>query len=168
MAITTTSELQRIAVRPSLTARYFQIEGLAVSLLAKHGFTLLRLSIALCYIWFGALKLVPGASPIEGFIFEAMGFLPLAFLYPLLAVWEIAVGVGFLTNKFPRVTIFLMLMQMGGAMSPLILRPDLIFTTFPAYTLVGQYIVKDFILVAAALVLFVGVRGGLTDGEKAR
>jgi uncharacterized membrane protein YkgB len=90
-----------------------------------------------------------------------MGFMPLEILYPLLALWEVAVGLLFLSGKFPRLTIILMLTQMVGAMSPLVLRPDLIFVNFPyQFTLVGQYIVKDVILVSAALVLAAAVRKG--------
>ena len=47
-----------------------------------------------------------------------------------------------------------MLMQMGGAMSPIVLAPHLIWAQFPAvYTLEGQYVFKDIILIAAALVI---------------
>ncbi len=45
--------------------------------MAKHGINLLRLSIGIVYIWFGALKLIPGASPAEPLIRETLYFLPL-------------------------------------------------------------------------------------------
>lgn len=154
------SNNRNIAASASQIAlRLYRLDGEIIDWLAKHSLTLLRLSIGIVYVWFGALKLFPGVSPIQGFIFEAMGFMPLEILYPLLAVWEVAVGLLFLSGKFPRLTILLMLTQMVGAMSPLVLRPDLIFVNFPyQFTLVGQYIVKDVILVSAALVLAAAVR----------
>jgi hypothetical protein len=60
-----------------------------------------------------------------------------------------------------RATIILLLLQMGGAMSPILLAPDRIFAQFPwQLTLEGQYVVKDIILIAAGLVIGATVRGG--------
>ena len=160
MNITQINDRDIAASAAHLTLRLRRLDREIIAWCARNGLTLLRLSLGIIYVWFGALKLFPGVSPIQGFIFEAMGFMPLDILYPFLAVWEVAVGLLFLSGKFPRLTIFLMLTQMVGAMSPLVLRPDLIFVNFPyQFTLVGQYIVKDVILVTQALVLAPGVRG---------
>ncbi len=165
----TTGEFQVVntaQAATSLRARYEQLDRLVVGLMARHGITLLRVAIGIVYIWFGALKLAQGVSPIEGFIREAMPFLPGDIFMPFLAVWEMVIGLGFIVWRFPRVTLALMLMQMGGAMSPLILRPDLVWQTFPyQWTLVGQYIFKDIILITAALVIGATARGGSLHSE---
>lgn len=131
-------------------------------LLARHSLTLLRISIGIIFVWFGALKLVPGLSPAEPLIRAAITFLPMDLFLPFLAVLEMAIGVGFIVGgKALRPTVFLMLGQMAGAMSPIILRPDLIWSQFPyGFTLEGQYVVKDIILISAALVIAATVRGG--------
>jgi len=50
--------------------------------------------------------------------------------------------------------VWLMLLQLLGAMSPLLLFPGQLFTgSWFAPTLAAQYIVKDVVLVAAALLL---------------
>jgi uncharacterized membrane protein YkgB len=159
-----TADLPAIGLR----ARYDQFDKLVTGLFARYGITLLRVCIGIVYVWFGALKAVHGLSPIEDFIRETMPFLPGDLFLPFLALWEVAIGIGFIVWKFPRLTLLLMLMQMGGAMSPMILRPDLVWQVFPyQFTLVGQYIFKDIILVSAALVVGATARGGgLTNDPK--
>jgi uncharacterized membrane protein YkgB len=167
MAFTSTTELKQAQFQPTMRHQLKQLDKRVVRLLERHSLTLLRIAIGVVYIWFGALKLVPGLSPIEGFIREALPFLPGDVFMPVLAVWEMLIGVGFISGKFKRATVVLMLMQMGGAMSPLVLRPDLVFASFPyGWTLVGQYIFKDIILIAAGLVILATARGA-TLNEKA-
>jgi uncharacterized membrane protein YkgB len=159
--ISTTGEFQRVHSQPNLAHLLREADVKVTRLLARHALTLLRISIGIVYIWFGALKLVQGLSPIEDFIRTALPFLPADLFIPFLAIWEMVIGFGFLSGKFTRVTILLMLAQMGGAMSPLVLRPDLVFAHFPyGWTLVGQYIFKDIILVSAALAIASTARGG--------
>lgn len=123
----------------------------------KHSVTLLRVAIGLVYIWFGALKLSPGLSPAEPLIRGTYGFLPenlLGLFVTFIGVFEIVIGLLFMYGRLPRITIGLMLMQMAGAMSPIILAPHLMWAQFPhAFTLEGQYVFKDIILVSAALVI---------------
>jgi uncharacterized membrane protein YkgB len=129
--------------------------------LARHSLTLLRVSVGIVFVWFGALKLVPGLSPAEHLIRESITFLPMNYFLPFLACWEMVIGLGFISGKFKRLTLLLLLAQMGGAMSPIILRPDLIFTNFPyGLTLEGQYVIKDIILISAGLVIGATARGG--------
>jgi uncharacterized membrane protein YkgB len=168
MALTSTTELTRAQLQPTLAYRLNRIDKYVTQFLSRHSLTLLRISIGLVYVWFGALKFFPGVSPIEGFIREALPFLPGDLFLPFLAAWEVAIGIGFITGKFKRATVVLMLMQMGGAMSPLVLRPDLVFASFPyGWTLVGQYIFKDIILISAGLVILATARGAKLT-EKAR
>jgi uncharacterized membrane protein YkgB len=134
--------------------------------MARNGINILRISIGIIYVWFGALKLIPGASPAEPLIRETLYFLPLNYFIPFLALWEIVIGLGFLSGKFMRLTILLMMLQMVGAVSPIILNPDAVFVQFPfILTLEGQYIIKNLILIAAAIVVGATVRGGRLTNE---
>jgi uncharacterized membrane protein YkgB len=137
--------------------------------MARNGITLLRISMGIVFFWFGALKLVPGLSPAEHLVRETVTFLPMNLFLPFLAVWEMAIGLGFIANRFMRLTILLLFLQMPGTISPVFLRPDLVWTAFPfALTLEGQYIVKNLVLISAALVVGATVRGGgLTSDPEA-
>lgn len=149
-----TAEMSAVQAGSDLRQRALQLESSIGDLLHRYSLTLLRLSIGICFIWFGALKFDAGLSPAEPLIRDAITFLPMAYFLPFLALWEVMIGVGYMSGKFTRVVVALMLMQMGGAMSPIVLAPDRIFATFPyALTLEGQYIIKDLILISAALVV---------------
>lgn len=139
--------------------------------MAHNGVRLLRISMGVVFFWFGALKLFPDLSPAEDLIRQSITFLPMNLFLPFLAVWEMAIGLGFITGKFMRFTILLLFLQMPGTISPVFLRPDLVFTQFPfGLTLEGQYIVKNLVLISAALVIGATVRGGglTTEREASR
>ncbi|MGQ9888396.1 MAG: DoxX family membrane protein [Aggregatilineales bacterium] len=141
--------------------RFDRIDRRITRFMAMYGVTLLRVSLGVVFFWFGALKLFPDVSPAEGLIRETLTFLPMNLFIPFLAVWEMAIGLGFITGRFMRATILLLMLQMPGTVSPVLLRPDLVFTQFPfALTLEGQYIVKNLVLISAALVIGATVRGG--------
>ncbi|HEU4324789.1 MAG TPA: DoxX family protein [Roseiflexaceae bacterium] len=129
--------------------------------MAAHGLLLLRISIGVVFLWFGALKLVPGLSPAEGLIRATVTVVPMAIFLPLLACWEMLIGLGFISGRWTRLTILLLFCQMPGTFAPVLLRPDLVFTVLPfGLTMEGQYIVKNLVLISAALVIGATARGG--------
>jgi uncharacterized membrane protein YkgB len=149
------------ATREQLQRRFEALDLRLTRLMAQHGVTLLRISLGVIFFWFGALKLFPAFSPAEGLIRETITFVPMSVFLPVLAVWEMVIGLGFITGRFMRLTILLLFLQMPGTLSPALLRPDLVFTQFPfGLTLEGQYIVKNLVLISAALVVGATVRGG--------
>jgi uncharacterized membrane protein YphA (DoxX/SURF4 family) len=143
--------------------RLDQLDRAATRLMARYGLHLLSISMGLVFVWFGALKLV-GMSPAEPLIRDTLDFLPntlVRLLILLLAIWEVAIGIGFLSGKAKRVVLIMLLMQMAGAMSPLALAPERLWETFPlVWTLEGQYVFKDIILISAGLVIGATNRGG--------
>lgn len=129
--------------------------------MARAGIPVLRVAVGVVYIWFGALKLVPGLSPAEGLVRDTVPFLPGDLFVPFLGLWEVLIGLLFLTGKGLRLAILLLFLQMPGTLSPVVLLPGRVFTAFPfGLTLEGQYIVKNLVLIAAALVVGATVRGG--------
>jgi uncharacterized membrane protein YkgB len=134
--------------------------------MAAHGVTLLRVAIGLVFLWFGALKLVPGLSPAEPLVRATTVFLPGDFFVPLLGAWEVLIGLGFLSGRFLRATIFLLFLQMPGTFLPVLLLPERVFAGFPfGLTLEGQYIVKNLVLITGALVIGATVRGVAPRGR---
>lgn len=126
--------------------------------LVAHSITLLRVSLGLVFILFGALKFFPGASPIEALATQTTTVLTFGMLPPgvglvVIAALEVAIGLCFVTGRLLRVGVWLMGAQMLGAMSPLILFPGELFGPGLLPTLAAQYILKDIILVAAAMVI---------------
>jgi hypothetical protein len=123
------------------------------------------------FLWFGVLKFVPGLSPAQDLATRTIERLTLGAVgpsisLPILAAWESLIGLGLLSGRFLRVTLFLLAVQMLGAATPLVLFPTETFTQFPfAPTLEGQYIIKNVVLVGAAMVVGATVRGGRLVAE---
>ena len=104
--------------------------------MAAHGLTALRIALGIVFLWFGALKLVPGLSPAEdlaGRTIEALtaGLVPRAVALPVLALWEVGIGLGLLVGRWMRVTLLLLFAQMLGTVTPLILFPGETWIRFP-------------------------------------
>ena len=78
-------------------------------------------------------------------------WLPPDFFIPLLGWWEVAIGVGLLFRPLIRVALFCSSADAGDD-SALFLLPEVCFTQIPfAPTLEGQYIIKNLILLSAAI-----------------
>ena len=144
--------------------------------MARHGVGFLRVSLGLVFLWFGVLKFFPGLSPAQDLAARTIGALTFGLVpsdvgIPVLAAWECAIGLGLITGAWMRATLLLLFVQMLGTVAPLLLFPGETFLRVPyAPTLEGQYILKNVVLVAAALVLGATVRGGdvVADPEIAR
>lgn len=147
-------------------AAYDRIDRDITATLARLGMPVLRIGLGVVFLWFGVLKFFPGLSPaedlaartIQALSFGAVG--PSVSL-PVLATWESLIGLGLITGRFLRATLALLALQMAGTITPLVLFPSETFTQFPiAPTLEGQYIIKNVVLVGAAMVVGATVRGG--------
>lgn len=118
-----------------------------------QGKNMLRISIGLIYFFFGVVKFVPNVSPAEDLAIITLQTLTFGFLSPelsmiLLALWETSLGILLLLGFLRPITLILVLMHITGTFTPLLLFPELTFT------LVGQYILKNIIIVFAILVLY--------------
>jgi hypothetical protein len=102
-----------------------------------------------------------GLSPAEEFVRNTIYFIDPDIFLPILALWEMAIGVGLIFGIFMRLTLLLLFLQMPGTVLPMFLLPEVIWTSFPfGLTLEGQYIVENLALIGAALVLGGTVWGG--------
>ena len=139
---------------PLLASRFDHVDTRISEFMARYGIVALRWAVGIVFIWFGALKLFPGMSPAEELVKNTVYFFDPAWFFPFLGVWEILIGVFLLVRPLIRVAIFLLFLQMPGTFLPLVLLPDVCFTAFPfGLTLEGQYIIKNLVLIAAALVV---------------
>jgi uncharacterized membrane protein YkgB len=141
--------------------------------MADNGLLLMRVALGVVFLWFGAIKLIPGLSPAEslaGSTIEtlSLGIVSASVAVPILGVWEALIGLGLLTGTWMRATLALLFAQMLGTLTPLVLFPSETFDVFPiAPTLEGQYIIKNGVLIAGAVILGATVRGGRITSEPA-
>lgn len=146
-----------------------RLQGLDAALtewMAAKGVFLLRVSLGVVFLWFGALKFFPGMSPAQDLATRTIGVLTFGAIPPdvsivVLAAWECLIGLGLIFGAFLRVTLLLLWVQMLGTVTPIFLFPGEVFHRIPyAPTLEGQYIIKNVVLVCAGLVIGATVRGG--------
>lgn len=150
----------------SLQIQFEQIDWAITRWMARYGLTILRMGLGIIFFWFGALKLVPGLSPAEELVRNTTYFVNPDWFLPVLAIWEMAIGLGLIFNRFMRLTLLLLFLQMPGTALPLVILPEAVWTVFPyGLTLEGQYIIKNLVLIGAGLVIGGTVRGGRLDPE---
>lgn len=113
-----------------------------------------RFSLFLIFFWFGIIKLL-GLSPASPLAHElvanTIGSAYFLVLFNVLAFLEILIGVLFLFPKTTRFVIPLLLIHMIIVCSPLFLVPQFTWQTLLVPTLEGQYIIKNAVVVAAAI-----------------
>lgn len=130
-----------------------EIDDVVISYLRRISLPILRYSLAIIFIWFGALKPL-GSSPANDLIEKTVYWFDPAIFIPVLGIWEIAIGICLIVTPWMRVGLFLLALQMPGTFLPLVLRPEICFIGNPFnLTLEGQYIVKNLVLIGAALVV---------------
>ncbi len=152
--------------RSKLNARFTYYDELITRWMAKYGILLLRISMGVVFFWFGALKFFPGLSPAQDLASRTIerltfGLLSTQVSLLILAGWECLIGLGLIFGVFMRGTLLLLFVQMIGTITPVFFFPAEVFTAIPyAPTLEGQYIIKNLVLISAALVIGATVRGG--------
>ena len=122
-----------------------------ITFLNKVSLPALRISLGIVFIWFGVLK-VFGDSPANDLITKTVYWFNPDIFIPILGIWEAAIGLCLLVPSFIRVGLFLLALQMPGTFLPLVLLPEVCFIEIPFnLTLEGQYIVKNLVLIGAAM-----------------
>jgi len=139
-------------------AHFEWIDARIAGFMRMWGTPALRVSLAVVFVWFGLLKPL-GLSPAAELVLLTVAWMPLFAPVTWLAIigwWEVLIGLTFLFHKTLRLAIALLFLQMIGTFLPLVLLPDIAFQAgrFPyAPTMEGQYIVKNLVIIAAALVV---------------
>ena len=85
------------------------------------------------------------------------------------ALLETVLGLWLISGRGMRGAVYLLGVQLVGIMSPIVLLPGRLFAgPHGAPTLEGQYVLKDVIIVGAALVLAATLGGGRLAAEAER
>lgn len=142
-----------------LDARMRALESVCHRFLVAHSIAILRVSLGAVFLAFGALKFFPGVSPAQNLVKQTtdlltLGLLPGDVALVLVAAMECAIGLCLIAGRCMRPAVYLLGVQLIGILSPLILLTGRLFAgPHGAPTLEGQYILKDIIIVGAALVM---------------
>ncbi|PKP28263.1 MAG: doxx family protein [Bacteroidetes bacterium HGW-Bacteroidetes-18] len=118
---------------------------------------LVSISIGIVYFAFGILKFFPHLSPAEDLAEETISKLTFGlvrdeFALISLAIMETLIGVALIIQFKHKVFIQLALFHMAATFLPFIFFPEITFdTSVSSFSIVGQYIVKNIIIISALL-----------------
>lgn len=147
----------------TIRATTIVVHDLLAEVAARHGMMLLRISMGLVFLGFGVLKFFPGVSPAENLVEATIheltwGAVPVLLPYSAAlagtAALECVIGLSLVTGWWFHRVRYLLALELAGILSPLVLLPGRLFSgPGHAPTLEGQYVLKDIVLLAAAIVL---------------
>ena len=134
------------------------VDRAIANFMAKWGLVSVRISLGVIFIWFGILKPfgVSAAAPLVLATVSWMPFVTPETMLHIIGWWEVVIGVTFLFPKTTRIAVGLLFLQMGGTFMPLVLLPEVTFQAgrIPwGPTMEGQYILKNLLIISAALVV---------------
>ena len=118
---------------------------------------LIRIPIFIIFFWFGFLKIV-GLSPAQQLVKDTvywMPFLTAEMWTYIIGIWEVLIAICFLFKKTTLLGMVLLFVQMSGTFLPLLILPEVTFQDSNPFlpTLEGQYIIKNIIIITAALII---------------
>ena len=118
-----------------------------------------RMMIALVYVWFGFLKIL-GTSPAEGLVSDLFnvtlsGLMSSSQFVICLGVFECVLGLIWLFPSLTKIAFYTLIFHLITTFMPIVLLPNTTWTSFFSLTLVGQYIVKNVVLLGAGYFVYV-------------
>lgn len=130
------------------------IDDVLIPWLQRWSIPVLRVSLAVVFVWFGALKIV-GDSPVVELVASTVYWVDPVWFVPFLGVVEVLVGIGLLTRIGLRLVLLVLVAQLIGTFAVFVLLPDLAFQDGNPLrlTVEGEFIVKNLVLIAAAMVV---------------
>ncbi|MBD5785950.1 DoxX family protein [Cellulosimicrobium terreum] len=116
----------------------------------------LRVALGLVFLGFGALKFLPGGSPAESIAARTVETLTFGVVggtaaVIFTAVLETFIGLTLLSGRLLKVGLLALAVAMVGILSPIVLFSGELFGD--GVTLMGQYVLKDVVLVTGAAVV---------------
>ena len=127
---------------------------------------LVRIPLFIIFFWFGFLKII-NLSPAQQLVMDTvywMPFLDASVWTIIIGYWEVLIAIFFLFKKTTLLAMILLLIQMTGTFLPLVILPEITFQNSNPFlpTLEGQYIIKNIIIITAALIISFPVAAGTT------
>ena len=131
-----------------------QVDHWISAFFRRWGVPALRISLAIVFVWFGALK-VFGVTPVTDLVADTVYWFDPDWVVPVLGVVEIAVGLGLLFQVAMRAVLGLFFLQMIGTFLVFVLQPDVAFQDGNPLllTVEGEFVVKNLVLISAGMVI---------------
>ncbi len=144
----------------SLGGYVTQIEERIARVIRPFSLTALRLSLGVVFIWFGALK-VFDATPVADLVAKTVPFLDRDWFVPALGAVEVALGIALIAGRYLTIVSAVLVGHLAGTFLVLVTQPEIAFDNGNPLmlTTIGEFVVKNVVLISAALVLASRLRG---------
>ena len=150
---------ERAAAARRALALFADLEQRAVTVLRRVAVPLLRVSLGVVFVWFGALK-VANVTPVGELVAGTLPFVDPAWFVPVLGGVEVALGLGLLLGRLITVVCAVLVAHLCGTFLVLVMQPQLAFQNGNPLllTTIGEFVIKNVVLISAALVLAARMR----------
>src|SRR3989344_3497459 len=122
----------------------------------QYSVLLSRIALFIVYFWFGFLKVVgqsPASEMVQNLLDQTMPFMPFGVFIILFGLFEMAIGILFITPNLEKYAIGVFGLHMITTMLPLFIMSE-VWTNVLVPTLEGQYVVKNLALMACAMTIW--------------
>lgn len=142
-----------------MTRRFAVLDERVRSWLQRWSIPALRVSVAIVFIWFGALKVLD-VTPVTDLVADTVYWFDPDWVVPLLGWVELLLGLGLLFKIALRVVLAAFLMMLLGTFLVFVVQPDVAFRDGNPLllTVEGEFVVKNVVLLSAGAVIGASVR----------
>jgi putative oxidoreductase len=141
-------------IAESVWEGYRRLDDRIIRALRRISLPLLRISLGIVFVWFGALK-VAGVTPVDDLVASVVYWVDPAWFVPVLGLFEVVVGAGLIIGRAMRVVLALFAAQMVGTFMVFLVLPEVAFHDGNPLllTVEGEFVVKNLVLLSAGLVV---------------
>jgi len=149
----------------NLTAHIDRFDRAIARWLGRIGHPAHRLTLGAFFLWMGLLKIF-GHTTGSSLLAHTVYWGSPEEMVKILGAWEALIGLFLIIRPMIRVAILLLAIRLPATMLALFLKADVCFDEIPFVpTPEGQYILKDMMLFAAAMIVGAEVRGHGESGH---
>jgi len=141
-----------------------RVDRVVIPFLRRVAVPMLRVSLGVVFVWFGLLKIFE-VSPVSELVARTVYWVDPDVIVPVLGVFEVTVGVLLLLGRALRLTLLLFVAQMVGTFLTFFVLPEVTFRDGNPFllTVEGEFVVKNLVLISAAMVVGTTVRPAKAD-----
>lgn len=135
---------------------FHEVDSSIIKFFRKISMPLARIGLFIVFFWFGLLKefkVSPADQLVQNLFQKTVPFVSFSYFLVLFGLFEMLIGVLFLIKGMERVVIPLLFIHMITTFMPLFLLPQETWSGFMIPTLEGQYIIKNLVVIAAAVAI---------------
>lgn len=129
-------------------------ENRIFGVLRRISMPLARVAFFVVFFWFGVLKIME-LSPAEGVVHtlhhHTLPFIPWKLFIFFFGAYECVIGILFLFPGKEKWALYMLIPHMITTFGPIIMLPNMTWKGFMVPNLIGQYIIKNLVIIALAI-----------------